>query len=87
MLASSVSSDISLTLFFLTFTRSETVFLQFFYFGPGGRDRTLAVKVAKTLENQLFFRKKLKLPKKDKIYPPKNIFFVHISSSHDKILG
>ena len=30
--------------------------------GPGGRDRTLAVKSRKTAENQLFFFKKLNLP-------------------------
>ena len=40
--------------------------------GPGGRDRTLAVKSLKPLEHQFLFRKK-KLPKKE--------FFLHISSS------
>ena len=42
--------------------------------GPGGRDRTLAVKSRKTAgKNQLFFVKKIK--------------FTHISSSYTKILG
>ena len=29
--------------------------------GPGGRDRTLAVKVEKSLENHIFFLKKIKI--------------------------
>ena len=40
--------------------------------GPGGRDQMLALK---TLETQLFLRKKI------------NIFFLHISSSYAKLLG
>ena len=48
--------------------------------GPGGRDRTLAVKSKKkSLENHPFFRGK-------KNYL-KNIFFLHISSGYAKILG
>ena len=46
--------------------------------GPGGRDRTLAVKSQKhARKSSLFFLKKKKLP----------IFFLHISSSYAKILG
>ena len=41
--------------------------------GPGGRDRTLAVKSKKTLKNQPNYLKKL--------------FFLYISSSYAKILG
>ena len=41
--------------------------------GPGGRDRTLAVKSRK-------------MALKNKIYPPKNMFFLLISSSYAKIL-
>ena len=47
--------------------------------GPGGRDRTLAVKKKKTRPKIIFFCKK-KLPKFF-------FFFVHISSSYAKILG
>ena len=44
--------------------------------GPGGRDRTLAVKIAeKTSEKSPFFLKKIKFT------------FLHISSSYAKILG
>ena len=39
--------------------------------GPGGRDRTLAVKVKKTLENQGFFCKKIVTKK------------MHLSSSYN----
>ena len=47
--------------------------------GPGGRDRTLAIKSRKTAEKNTFFSLK------NKIYP---IFFSsHISSSYAKILG
>ena len=35
--------------------------------GPGGRDRTLAVKSRKIARKSFFFRKKIKLPKKKKI--------------------
>ena len=48
--------------------------------GPGGRDRTLAIKSRKTFEKSHFFLLK-------KIYPPKKYFFLHISSSYAKILG
>ena len=48
--------------------------------GPGGRDRTLAVKSRKTSELSPFFLKKIK-------FTPKKYFFLHISSSYDKILG
>ena len=44
--------------------------------GPGGRDRTLAVKEKNTPKNQLFFVKKKKL----------QLIFLHISSSYAKIL-
>ena len=47
--------------------------------GPGGRDRMLAVKSKKTLENQHFFVKKSNLSKTN--------IFLHISSSYAKILG
>ena len=47
--------------------------------GPGGRDRTLAVKSIKTAEKSAFFLKKIKLA------PPH--FFLQISSSFAKILG
>ena len=47
--------------------------------GPGGRDRTLAVKSKKSLENDLFFHKK------NKNYLKKIYFFA--SSSYAKILG
>ena len=47
--------------------------------GPGGRDRTLAVKIRKTAEKSVFFVKKINLPKKD--------IFLHISSSYAKKLG
>ena len=47
--------------------------------GPGGRDRTLAIKKQKKRpKNHLFFFKKLNL---------RNFFFLHISSSYAKILG
>ena len=42
--------------------------------GPGGRDRTLAVKTEKTSE-------------KEKKITPQKYFFLHISSSYAKILG
>ena len=45
--------------------------------GPGGRDRTLAVKAEKTAEKSVFLRKKIK-------FTP---IFLHISSSYAKILG
>ena len=49
--------------------------------GPGGRDRTLAVKIRKNGQKISFFsRKKIK-------FTPKKIFFLHISSSYAKILG
>ena len=48
--------------------------------GPGGRDRTLAVKSRKTAEKITFFLKKIK-------FTPKKYFFLHISSSYAKILG
>ena len=44
--------------------------------GPGGRDRTLAVKSGKNGQKSFFFVKKN--------YPN---FFLHISSSYAKILG
>ena len=47
--------------------------------GPGGRDRTLAVKSRKNVRKITFFLKKINLPKK--------IFFLHIFSSYTKILG
>ena len=40
--------------------------------GPGGRDRTLALKSRKTEKNNLFFRKKIK------ITPKKYFFFAYI---------
>ena len=40
--------------------------------GPGGRDRTLAVKSRKTAEKSAFFRKK------NKSYPNKIFFFAYI---------
>ena len=47
--------------------------------GPGGRDRTLAVKSRKKRpKNQLFFLKKMKITPQ---------FFLHISSCFAKILG
>ena len=48
--------------------------------GPGGRDRTLAVKSRKRAEKSFFFRTKIK-------FTPKKHFFLHISSSYAKILG
>ena len=46
--------------------------------GPGGRDRTLAVKSRKTHENHYIKKnKKIKLP---------NFFFLDIPSSYAKIL-
>ena len=48
--------------------------------GPGGRDRTLAIKSRKTAEKNSFFRKKIKFTQKE-------YFFLHISSSYAKILG
>ena len=48
--------------------------------GPGGRDRTLAVKSRKNVRKFSFFLLNKKLP-------PKNIFLLHISSSYAKILG
>ena len=48
--------------------------------GPGGRDRTLAVKSRKTSERSPFFLKKIKFTRK-------KYFFLHISSSYAKILG
>ena len=49
--------------------------------GPGGRDRTLAIKTRKTAEKKhIFFLKKIK-------FTPKKYFFFHISSSYAKILG
>ena len=49
--------------------------------GPGGRDRTLALKSRKTIKKSFFFfRKKIKIS-------PKKYFFLHISSSYAKILG
>ena len=45
--------------------------------GPGGRDRTMAVKSRK---NVTFFSLKKK-------FTPKKYFFLHISSSYAKILG
>ena len=47
--------------------------------GPGGRDRTLAVKSRKTSEKSPFFLKKIKFTQ--------FFFFLHISSSYAKILG
>ena len=49
--------------------------------GPGGRDRTLAVKSRKNVRKITFFSLK------NKIYPQKIFFFLHISSSYTKILG
>ena len=40
--------------------------------GPGGRDRTLAVKSRKAAEKSFFFGKKLNLP------PPPKFFFAYI---------
>ena len=40
--------------------------------GPGGRDRTLAVKSRKTAEKSVFFSSK------NQIYPPKIFFFAYI---------
>ena len=48
--------------------------------GPGGRDRTLAVKSRKTSEKSPFFLKKIKITQ---IF----FFFLHLSSSYAKILG
>ena len=48
--------------------------------GPGGRDRTLAVKAEKTSKKSPFFLKKIK-------FTQKKYFFLHISSSYVKILG
>ena len=48
--------------------------------GPGGRDRTLAVKTRKTSEKSPFFLKKIKFT------PQKYFFLSHISSSYAKIL-
>ena len=48
--------------------------------GPGGCDRTLAVKSRKTAEKITFFSLK------NEIYPPK-IFFLHIPSGYAKILS
>ena len=48
--------------------------------GPGGRDRTLAVKTRKTAEKSPFFLRKIK-------FTPKKYFFWHLSSSYVKILG
>ena len=45
--------------------------------GPGGRDRTLAVKSKKIARKSPFFLGGEKLPKK-------NIFFLHISSRYAK---
>ena len=45
--------------------------------GPGGRDRTLAVKSRKNARKSAFFLKKIKITK----------FFLHISSSYAKIWG
>ena len=39
--------------------------------GPGGRDRTLAVKIKKTQKKSAFFLKKIKITQK-------NIFFAYI---------
>ena len=47
--------------------------------GPGGRDRTLAVKRRKNAQKSAFFVKKKNYLKK--------YFFLHISSSYAKILG
>ena len=43
--------------------------------GPGGRDRTLAVKSRKTPDKSSFFRKKIK-------FTLKKYIFLHISSSY-----
>ena len=48
--------------------------------GPGGRDRTLAVKSRKNRRKSVFFRTKIKIT-------PKKYFFLHISSTYAKILG
>ena len=48
--------------------------------GPGGRDRTLAVKSKKIARKSPFFLG-------GKKNYPKNIFFLHISSRYAKILG
>ena len=48
--------------------------------GPGGRDRTLAIKSLKRPKKTPFFLKKIKCT-------PKKYFFLHISSSYAKILG
>ena len=49
--------------------------------GPGGGDRTLAIKSRKTAgKKNLFFFKKTNLP-------PQIFFFFHISSSYAKIIG
>ena len=46
--------------------------------GPGGRDRTLAVKRRKNSQKSVFFRKKIKIILN---------YFLHLSSSYAKILG
>ena len=48
--------------------------------GPGGRDRTLAVKSRKIARKLPFFSGEKKIT-------PKKYFFLHISSSYAKILG
>ena len=48
--------------------------------GPGGRDRTLALKSRKMAENNFFSHKKIG-------FTPKKYFFLHISSCYAKILG
>ena len=49
--------------------------------GPGGRDRTLALKSRKTLKKSAFSHKKIKITQ------TKYCFLLHISSSYAKILG